>query len=69
MPLTPPTNQIENPDPMAGTNNWYTQDGYSGGTYSNCADFEPEGRRRRSTPIFQALGRELRTAKPATITF
>ena len=35
---TPPANQIENPDPQAGTNNWYTQDGYSGGTYSNCSD-------------------------------
>jgi len=34
----PPANQIENPNPQAGTNNWYTQDGYSGGTYSNCSD-------------------------------
>ncbi len=34
----PPTLQIENPDPQAGTNNWWTQDGYSGGTYSDCAD-------------------------------
>jgi phospholipase C len=37
-PATPPTNQIENPDPQAGTNNWYTQDGYSGGSYTNCSD-------------------------------
>jgi phospholipase C len=37
-PATPPANQIENPNPLAGTNNWYTQDGYSGGTYTNCAD-------------------------------
>ncbi len=28
----PPADQIENPDPAPGTNNWYTQDGYSGGT-------------------------------------
>jgi phospholipase C len=35
---TPPSNQIENPNPQAGTNNWYTQDGYSGGTYTNCQD-------------------------------
>jgi phospholipase C len=35
---TPPTNQIENPNPQPGTNNWYTQDGYSGGSYSNCSD-------------------------------
>jgi phospholipase C len=36
--LTPPANQIEDPTPQPGTNNWYTQDGYSGGSYSNCAD-------------------------------
>jgi phospholipase C len=36
--LTPPTNQIEEPDPQSGTNNWYDQDGYSGGSYSNCSD-------------------------------
>ena len=34
----PPPNQIENPDPQPNTNNWYTQDGYSGGSYSACAD-------------------------------
>ncbi len=34
----PYSNQIENPDPLAGTNNYYTQDGYSGGSYVNCAD-------------------------------
>ena len=37
-PGKPPTNQIENPNPQRGTNNWYTQDGYSGGSYSNCSD-------------------------------
>jgi len=36
--LIPPTLDIEDPDPQAGTNNWYTQDGYSGGTYSDCSD-------------------------------
>jgi phospholipase C len=40
---TPPSNQIENPDPMSGTNNWYTQDGYSGGTYSECSDSTQKG--------------------------
>jgi phospholipase C len=35
---TPPANQIENPDAQPGTNNYYTQDGYSGGSYSACAD-------------------------------
>jgi len=61
-PLTPPHNQmvaagspnagvvdeIENPNPLPGTNNWYTQDGYGagsfgdpssgGGSYSACVD-------------------------------
>jgi phospholipase C len=40
-PLTPPGNQIENPNPVSGTNNWYTQDGYSGGSYVNCANAQP----------------------------
>ena len=40
---TPPTEQIENPNPQAGTNNWYAQDGYSGGTYSNCSDATQPG--------------------------
>jgi phospholipase C len=34
----PPKEQIENPNPQKGTNNWYDQDGYSGGSYSNCSD-------------------------------
>jgi acid phosphatase len=34
----PYANQIENPDPVAGTNNYYTQDGYGGGSYVNCSD-------------------------------
>ncbi len=42
-PATPPTNQIENPNPQSGTNNWYTQDGYSGGSYSACADTSQPG--------------------------
>ncbi len=35
---TPPVTQIENPNPYPGTNNYYTQDGYTGGSYVNCAD-------------------------------
>jgi phospholipase C len=40
-------NQIENPNPAPGTNNWYTNDGYGsgnfsfgldGGSYTNCSD-------------------------------
>jgi phospholipase C len=37
-PAVPPQNQIENPDPQPGTNNYYKQDGSSGGSYSNCSD-------------------------------
>jgi phospholipase C len=37
-PLTPPSNQIEDPNPQPHTNNWYAQDGYSGGSYTACAD-------------------------------
>jgi phospholipase C len=39
----PPSNEIENPDPQPGTNNWYTQDGYGGGSYSNCSDHRQPG--------------------------
>ncbi len=42
-PATPPVNQIENPNAQAGTNNWYAQDGYSGGSYVNCADDSQPG--------------------------
>jgi phospholipase C len=37
-PLVPPASQIENPNPKPGTNNNFTQDGYAGGSYSNCSD-------------------------------
>jgi phospholipase C len=46
-------NEVENPDPYPGTNNWYTEDGYGGGSfgaasygggsYSNCADASQPG--------------------------
>jgi phospholipase C len=66
-PLQPPHNQmvaagspnagvvdeIENPNPLANTNNWYIQDGYGGGsfgspsygggTYTTCADTSQPG--------------------------
>jgi phospholipase C len=45
--------EIENPNPQPGTNNWYTEDGYGngsfgspssgGGTYTNCADTTQPG--------------------------
>ena len=28
--------EIENPEPAAGTNNWYTEDGYGGGGFGSC---------------------------------
>ncbi len=37
-PAQPPAKQIENPDAQPNTNNWYTEDGYRGGTYVKCAD-------------------------------
>ena len=67
VPLPPPNNvevaigtanqgivaEIENPNPVAGTNNWYTEDGYGagsfgspssgGGSYSNCSDRDQPG--------------------------
>jgi phospholipase C len=51
-----PVDEIENPNPVAGTNNWWIQDGYGGfgnngastgvyggGTYSNCSDASQPG--------------------------
>ena len=37
-PAAPPANQIENPEPLPGTPNWYTQSGYDSGSYVACAD-------------------------------
>jgi phospholipase C len=41
----PPTyvDEIENPNPAPGTNNWYTNDGYGGGSYTNCSDYTQPG--------------------------
>jgi acid phosphatase len=41
----PPGNQIENPNPRPGTNNWYTQSSYSGGSYTKCSDVNEPGAR------------------------
>jgi phospholipase C len=61
-----PVNEIENPNPVSGTNNWWTQDGYGGfgtpgpqgqtgvyggGSYSNCSDGSQAG----VGPILQYL--------------
>ena len=42
-PAMPPVRQIENPDARPGSNNWYTEDGYRGGTYVQCADLGQPG--------------------------
>jgi acid phosphatase len=39
----PPQNQIENPEPVAGTTNWYTRSGYGSGSYTTCADASQPG--------------------------
>lgn len=50
-PAMPPLNQIENPNPKPGSNNNYKQDGYSGGSYTNCSDMSQPG----VTPIMSYL--------------
>ena len=40
---TPPANQIENPNPRPGTNNWYTHSGYRSGSYTECSDPDHPG--------------------------
>ena len=47
----PPANEIENPNPKPGTNNNYSQDGYAGGSYSECADHSQPG----VGPVFSYL--------------
>lgn len=42
-PAVPPANQIENPEPRPGTNNWYIQSGYASGSYTECADPKQPG--------------------------
>lgn len=42
-PTVPPANQIENPEPLPGSANWYTQSGYTSGSYTACADDRQPG--------------------------
>jgi phospholipase C len=52
-PNTGTVDEVENPNPAPGTNNWYTQDGYGGGSfgsssfgggsYTNCSDTTQPG--------------------------
>jgi phospholipase C len=39
----PPQHQIENPNPLPGTNNWYAHSGYRSGSYTNCSDPDQPG--------------------------
>lgn len=56
--LVPPANQIEDPNPQPGTNNWYDADGYGagngsgGGSYVECSDLSQPG----VAPIVNYLG-------------
>jgi acid phosphatase len=49
----PPLNQIEDPDPQPETENFYRRDGYSGGSYVECADRAQPG----VAPILERLER------------
>jgi phospholipase C len=42
-PAVPPANQIEDPDPQSGTNNFYASDGLLGGSFVNCSDLSQPG--------------------------
>ena len=42
-PRTPPRQLVEDPDPSPGSDNWYRQDGYTSGSYVNCADQSQPG--------------------------
>jgi phospholipase C len=62
--------EVENPNPAPGTNNWYAEDGYGagsfgaassgGGSYSNCSDTTQPG----VAPIVTYLGSLERPIKP-----
>ena len=55
----PPDNQIENPNPLRGTNNWYTQDGYQAAPMST-APMRLSRASRRFSPISRSLKRNPR---------
>jgi phospholipase C len=52
-PARPPENQIEDPDPAPGSENFYRRDGYEGGSYVACADPKQPG----VAPILAVLER------------
>jgi acid phosphatase len=49
----PPADQIENPNPVPGTENFYARDGYQGGSYVDCSDQSQPG----VAPILRLLER------------
>jgi phospholipase C len=53
-PAVPPARMIENPNPVPRSNNWYTEDGYTGGTYVACADSAAPG----VAPILDHLSKQ-----------
>jgi phospholipase C len=58
--VPPPLPQIENPNPQPGTNDWYSDDGYNGGSYSACADLDQPG----VAPIVSYLRSQQRAIDP-----
>jgi phospholipase C len=41
--VAPPANQVENPNPAPGTENFFQHDGYQGGSFVNCSDAQQPG--------------------------
>ena len=52
-PATPPRDQVEDPNPAAGTANFYAHDGYHGGSYVRCDDASQPG----VAPILRQLAK------------
>ncbi len=42
-PAPPSADQVEDPDPRPGSNNWYKHSGYGSGSYTACADASQPG--------------------------
>lgn len=42
-PVPPPAGEIENPEPLGDSPNWYIRSGYSSGSYTGCADRNQPG--------------------------
>jgi acid phosphatase len=64
-PVAPPANEIENPNPKPGTNNNYSQDGYAGGSYSECANSRAPGVSAIDAYLATLPYRPLRSCQPS----